>query len=120
MKIHTASTTKNVVGVAHPRLVRLLTWLTGRKPDNRREDYKQGGMVCLRKYPAAIWEYAPTGDFYSITVQVVAAPNALHRGLQCLAFGVRYRLLPNAERIHGGAGQSKTEDASTPLDGASC
>ena len=96
MKIHTTSTTENVVGVAHPRLVRLLTWLTGRKLGNTREDYKQGGIVCLRQYPAVIWEYAPTGDFYSLTIQVVAAPNALHRGLQRLAFGVRYRLLPNA------------------------
>jgi hypothetical protein len=78
------------------RLVRLLTWLTGRKMSNTKKDYKQNEMVCLRKYPAAIWEYAPTGDFYSLTIKVVAAPNALHRGLQRLAFGVRYRPLPNA------------------------
>lgn len=29
-------------------------------------------------------------------------------------------ILANAERIHGGAGLPKSEDASTPLDGASC
>lgn len=103
MKIHQTPTTESVVGVAHPRLVRLLTWLTGMSMGNTREDYKQGGMVFLRRYPAVIWEYAPTGDFYSLTIQVVAAPNALHRGIQRLAFGVRYRMLPNDQSPDAGA-----------------
>lgn len=30
------------------------------------------------------------------------------------------RFCENAERIHGGAGQSKQPETSTPLDGASC
>jgi len=29
-------------------------------------------------------------------------------------------LTPNADRIHGGAGQSKPSETTTPLDGASC
>lgn len=92
------SNTNNTAGaVAQERLVRLLTWLTGRKPDNARKDWKQGDAVCLKRYPAAIWEYAPTGDYFSITIQVVAAPNVIHRILQRIAFGVRYRLLPNTK-----------------------
>jgi hypothetical protein len=77
------------------RLVRLLTWLTGRKPRNTRKDWKQGDAIFLKRYPAAIWEYAPTGDFFSLKIHVVASPNVIHRGLQRVAFGVRYRLLPN-------------------------
>lgn len=92
----------------HPRLVRLLTWLTGRKPDNTRKDWKQGDAVCLKRYPAAMWEYAPTGDYFSITIQVVAAPNAIHRGFQRLAFGVRYRLLPNPHNPRRESGESNS------------
>jgi hypothetical protein len=32
----------------------------------------------------------------------------------------RLHSLPNAERIHGGAGQSKQPETPTPLDGAAC
>ena len=79
-------------------MLRLFTWITGRKPGNTRKDWKQGDAICLKLYPAAIWEFAPTGDFYSLTITVFAAPNVLHRGLQRLAFGVRHRLLPNINK----------------------
>lgn len=81
------------------RLVRLLTWLTGRKPRNTSKDWKKGDVIFLKRYPAAIWEYAPTGDFFSLNIHVVAAPNVIHRGLQRVAFGVRYRLLPNVQSV---------------------
>ena len=48
------------------------------------------------RFPEPKWDYAPTGDFYSLTIKVYSAPNAFHRFMQTLLFGVKYRKIEQA------------------------
>ncbi len=46
--------------------------------------------------PKPKWEMAPTGDFFTLTIQMHAAPNGFHRLMQLLILGVKYRRIKSA------------------------
>jgi len=37
------------------------------------------------------WEVCPTGDWYGLIITLPAAPNAFHRFMQGLVFGIKWR-----------------------------
>ena len=50
---------------------------------------------ALRVYPVPLWRIAPTGDFFTMTLETHRAPNLIHRMMQRLILGVRFKLIPN-------------------------
>jgi len=42
--------------------------------------------------PELLWSFAPTGDYYSFTLNIMSAPNILHRIMQRVFFGIKYKL----------------------------
>lgn len=90
------NTEKNAKSGSLEPMVRLLVWIIGFRPGNRRRDERHG-VMRLQQWPEALWEYAPTGDFWSLTVSVAKVPCFPQRWMQRIAFGVRYRMLPNSD-----------------------
>lgn len=99
---------------------KLRDYLEGQIPEKRIEKLERMiGLVhegkcpeCLQKtrgYKAPLGSFAP--EAFATLREMGIDPCTGHR------FGCS---LANAERIHGDAGLPKSEDASTPLDGASC
>lgn len=50
-----------------------------------------GGVFQV--YPVPLWRIAPTGDFFTMTLETHRAPNLLHRKLQRLILGVKFKLI---------------------------
>jgi len=69
----------------------VIIWITG-KDLFAPKGHKTGDIV-FRVYPAHLFEYAPTGDYFSLTISISSAPNALHRAMQRIAFGFKYRMI---------------------------
>jgi len=57
--------------------------------ENRSESHPDSFYALI--YPKYLWEFAPCGDFYSLTVMLNKAPCFLHRWLQRLLLGMKYR-----------------------------
>ncbi len=65
----------------------LVMWLTGITIE-KKTNLPDSFYTCK----ATGWQYAPTGDWYSMTVYINKAPNLAHRFMQRLLFGVKYRM----------------------------
>lgn len=70
---------------------RVIIWVTGR--DLLAPKSRQVGGVRLTVTKGLIFEYAPTGDWFSLTLGISAGPNILHRVMQRLVIGVKYRMI---------------------------
>ena len=55
----------------------------------------QPGQITFRQ-TLADWEFAPTGDYFTMTIAATKVPNFVHRFLQRFILGIRYRMKPNA------------------------
>ena len=75
------------------KIKRIVIWIVGK--DLFAQKSRQVGDIHLHVSKPPRFEYAPTGDYYSITICINAAPNFIHRGLQILCFGVKYRMIDN-------------------------
>ena len=70
-----------------------IIWITGKdllKPKSKKVGE---GEITIRGPDPAIFEYAPAGDYFSITFNITVAPNFIHRFLQRVCFGVKYRMI---------------------------
>lgn len=70
---------------------RFITWVLGR--DLFTAKSRRVGGMQLRVSNPPIFEYAPTGDWFSLTLHIYVAPNVIHRAMQRAAFGIKYRML---------------------------
>lgn len=48
---------------------------------------------AFQAYPVPLWKIAPTGDFWTMTLESHCAPNIIHRILQRLILGVKFKLI---------------------------
>jgi len=66
-----------------------IAFITGNIPidDNEVGNNSVTIINSFRSY----WDFAPTGDYQTLTIKVKKAPNLIHRVLQYLFFGFKYR-----------------------------
>jgi hypothetical protein len=68
-------------------------WLLGRElpyPNSPHSVEIHGGII-FSPYKTALWQCAPTGDYYAFTLQAPTAPNVIHRAMQRFILGIKYR-----------------------------
>ena len=51
------------------------------------------GVITFRGNPECIFKFSPCGDLFSLTINISAAPNILHRIMQRACFGMKYKML---------------------------
>jgi len=66
-----------------------IAFITGNAPTDDSRVGNDG--VTIRNYDNYYWDFAPTGDYQTLTIKVKKAPNLIHRALQYLFFGFKYR-----------------------------
>lgn len=78
----------------------LAQWLLGKSPKKKPEPILTNTGSSFLATPIlsinessyiVAWEYAPTGDFYTMTIRANKVPNILHRNIQRMVMGVKYR-----------------------------
>ena len=65
-------------------------WLFGRPLPYGKVVEKETFGLKLVVAPPNYWEMAPTGDFY-LTFHIPYAPNVIHRLMQRIILGIKYR-----------------------------
>lgn len=69
----------------------IFLWLTGRPFDETKKKFDNGTLFVAVNPIAYYWQMSPTGDYSSMTVYLRYAPVFIHRWLQFVILGIRYR-----------------------------
>jgi len=70
---------------------KLRLWLFGKAikinvPENK------DNIITIAPEIQMFWFFAPTGDFYALSITITSAPNIIHRIMQRVCFGMKYRM----------------------------
>jgi len=73
----------------------LFGFLPGNTPESIRREKSFANTYggAFKVFPVPIWRIAPTGDFWTMTLETHRAPNLIHRMMQRLILGVKFKLI---------------------------